>query len=66
MEIEKKYFYFFQISGRFLLDSASCCLETDMALVARDLYLPNLQVLPESQIFLIFCLQGFLFQEYEL
>ena len=37
-------FFFFQISGRFPPDLASCCLEADMALVARVLCLPDLQV----------------------
>ena len=51
VEIEKMYFYFFQISGRFLPYLASCCLEADMALVARVLCLPDPQVHLENLFF---------------
>ena len=45
------FFYFFQISGRFFPDLASCCLEANMALVARVLCLPDPQVHLENLFF---------------
>ena len=60
--MEKTYFYFFQISGRFLPYLASCCLEADMALVARVLCFPDPQVHLENLFFLYFVCRIFYFR----